>query len=70
MMLMQDRNRPFKHRTAMLTCPSGIAADAEQRAYIPQPRSGQQCVNQRVRGNIAIGIPLNAGAFPLQARQP
>ncbi len=55
------------------TVPSGtigIRPHTEQRADITKVRGGQQRVDQRMCGDIAIGITRYAVAIPMQTGKP
>lgn len=54
----------------MLARAIGLRADTEQGADITKTGRGKQCVNQRMSGDIAIRITLDAIALPTQTGKP
>ena len=67
---VQIIDRGPQHFGAMLARAIGLRADTEQGADITKTGRGKQCVNQRMSGDIAIRIALDAIALPTQTGKP
>lgn len=69
---MHMRNRFAQHIGTMHARSTRMRPHSEQGTDIAKPRSGQQCVNERMHDDITIRVAIESGALviPSQTGQP